>query len=453
MARYRRLAAALLYVAAWLGTAAANVDPDRACIDCIDPQLLARLPNELRYQRMTVPDDLNGFVALRLAASTLVERPEGMSREPPSDGWIRSNRVAFELLDDAIYAPGFQLPLWDVNASWHPYRTLALLKLARARWRIAHGDIDGAVQDITDTFTLSQRMLAGDPVVLTYLVSMAIEKFALSGMREIVADSDVAGQRLGSLVEILQVVDPCAAYALALRVELTTVVLPDMVGGDLSSSDARIERILAWAPNGTKCRKRHKCMSELRRELRVRPDTFDPSDTVDIAGQLVAAEIKNCRVPPQIRDEWRNGIIDPCDVLDRKLAAQLGFEAGRDEASTACSVGTARTNPVGRSLLRMTAYGYYPTRVEAERNATMVLLAARHHEIKTGRLPDTLSELVDGGYLRAIPRDPYADTPLSYSAVRRSLWSVGEDRLDQDGTATEGDAHSGDLVWTIPPAH
>jgi hypothetical protein len=73
--------------------------------------------------------------------------------------------------------------------------------------------------------------------------------------------------------------------------------------------------------------------------------------------------------------------------------------------------------------------------VKALHEATIAVLALRRWQIDKGEYPETLDQLIDTGYLKVLPSDPYSDGPLRYE--RRGddfvLYSVGEDFTDDGG--------------------
>lgn len=80
------------------------------------------------------------------------------------------------------------------------------------------------------------------------------------------------------------------------------------------------------------------------------------------------------------------------------------------------------------------AVGNTCARHVAQRDMTDCLLALRRYELKQGKLPDTLAELVPD-YLPAVPNDAYDGQPLRYLITPEStcVYSIGEDRVDNGG--------------------
>jgi hypothetical protein len=67
-----------------------------------------------------------------------------------------------------------------------------------------------------------------------------------------------------------------------------------------------------------------------------------------------------------------------------------------------------------------------------EVSATSLILALRAFELETGELPSSLTALVPR-YLDAVPSDAFDGQPLRYSREQRKIWSVGSNRVDDQG--------------------
>jgi len=87
--------------------------------------------------------------------------------------------------------------------------------------------------------------------------------------------------------------------------------------------------------------------------------------------------------------------------------------------------------------------------------AVLTILTLHRYRIEQGQYPPDLKQLVDDGYLREVPRDPYAPGPLSYARTDSGfvLYSWGRDRKDDGGhRVTDTDNEVGDTVfWPVGP--
>lgn len=74
-------------------------------------------------------------------------------------------------------------------------------------------------------------------------------------------------------------------------------------------------------------------------------------------------------------------------------------------------------------------------RRKALHEATVTVLALRRWRLEKGKYPESLSELVAGGYLKALPQDPYSDGPLVYRREGDDfiLYSVSGNFADDGG--------------------
>jgi hypothetical protein len=79
--------------------------------------------------------------------------------------------------------------------------------------------------------------------------------------------------------------------------------------------------------------------------------------------------------------------------------------------------------------------GQIAWRLKLGREALLTVLAVMRYEKEKGRYPAGLGELVQGGYLKKLPMDPYSDGPLVYRKTEKGflLYSVGLNLKDDDG--------------------
>jgi general secretion pathway protein G len=74
-------------------------------------------------------------------------------------------------------------------------------------------------------------------------------------------------------------------------------------------------------------------------------------------------------------------------------------------------------------------------RMKTGRQALLTVLAIMRYEKEKGRYPASLVELVEAGYLKELPRDPFSDKPLVYKKADDNfiLYSVGPNFTDDGG--------------------
>jgi len=99
-------------------------------------------------------------------------------------------------------------------------------------------------------------------------------------------------------------------------------------------------------------------------------------------------------------------------------------------------------------------------RMKTGRQALLTVLAVMRYEKEKGQYPASLDELVEAGYLKELPMDPYSDGPLIYRRTNGGflLYSFGMDLKDDGGKLGLGSrgtprmwADNGDWVfWPVP---
>jgi len=99
-------------------------------------------------------------------------------------------------------------------------------------------------------------------------------------------------------------------------------------------------------------------------------------------------------------------------------------------------------------------------RMKTGRQALLTVLAIMRYEREKGQYPADLNELVEAGYLKKLPIDPYSDGPLIYRRTNGGflLYSFGMDFTDDGGKLGLGSrgtprmwADNGDWVfWPVP---
>ncbi len=99
-------------------------------------------------------------------------------------------------------------------------------------------------------------------------------------------------------------------------------------------------------------------------------------------------------------------------------------------------------------------------RSQALGSALVATIAALRYEKDEGAWPDSLQQLVEQGYLRQVPMDPYSDGPLVYRPVASgfTLYSLGRDFDDDGGTPDPHNAEGrdgDDVFWKpgVTPTH
>ncbi|MCK4998331.1 MAG: hypothetical protein KAS23_02310 [Anaerohalosphaera sp.] len=92
--------------------------------------------------------------------------------------------------------------------------------------------------------------------------------------------------------------------------------------------------------------------------------------------------------------------------------------------------------------------------IECEHYATAAVLAIFRYKSDHETFPETLVKLVETGYLKSLPMDPYSDGPLVYGRTENGfvLYSLGADFDDDNGKGEHNwRSKDGDYVfWPVP---
>jgi len=130
------------------------------------------------------------------------------------------------------------------------------------------------------------------------------------------------------------------------------------------------------------------------------------------------------RLSPYQRRE--QGLDDRVDEFLETLVSMRSLRGGRHVLLTMLLPAISRAGEVA-------------FRAKANHEAMITVLALRRWQLDKGKCPESLQTLVDAGYLKALPQDPYSDGPLKYAKRGDDfiLYSVGADFTDNGGTPTE----------------
>jgi hypothetical protein len=78
---------------------------------------------------------------------------------------------------------------------------------------------------------------------------------------------------------------------------------------------------------------------------------------------------------------------------------------------------------------------------KASHEATMAILVIQRWRLEKDGYPATLDELIEAGYLKELPKDPYSDKPIIYKKTGDNfvLYSIGRNFEDDGGKVFEKD--------------
>ena len=304
------------------------------------------------------------------------------------------------------------------------HKSMAGKLRTRSAARVAAGDTAGAAEDI-DTILRLAELTGEDPVLIGYLVRVAIQSSAFS------AFWDGTSQHAWSDTQLA---------AFQRRFE------------GLKQRDSLVQAFRGERLFGKTC-------FELMREGRLNPETLDAMDGGGDGfsggampkAWLLQNQAYHSRVMDQVVDALQR-----CDP-ERGIAAKGSIWETERISQTVFDTAGRRFHPY-RILTHMLLPALAKVHAKADRSLTTSRLAItvaglERHRLATGRYPKALGDLVPR-WVPAVPLDPMDGQPLRYRLNADgtfTLYSVGPNHDDDHGVFES--QQSQDLDWVWPPNH
>lgn len=378
---------------------------------------------DLGVTRKTIAAADNGFTHLQTAAAQLwwpEDLKEQLNDLARGTNWnaelattvLSNNAAALISLAPALAAPEFQVPEYRFSeeveylSSW---KALANLTAVKIHSEFKAGQEREALARTVDLVRLGNRMQAGNGPIIDYLVGNAVKQIALTTLRQLTAETRLNFNELSVLATNLpHVALNYAALTNALKAEyqaqkqFATDLREGKVPGQNDIPVARIALLPIYSVRKT---------------------------------QISFAQ------------------------HTRKLlsAIQLPYNEARLVATNS-RPGTAKLmlsgNAIGEIIYSMSAPIAESTvrRKSSEHvqiEVTATFLALKAYQLKHGRLPAKLSELVPQ-FLPAVPMDDFDGKPLRYDPERKILYSVSTNCQDDGGVQKDSRKPEPDWVFAIP---
>jgi hypothetical protein len=322
---------------------------------------------------------------------------------------ISHNKEALELIQQALACPQWQRakPVgFDDLAGDEVFTTLHAARMLSVRsWALAReGKDEAALEQAIDTVRMGRGMEQSKGLLVSFLVGLTVRNIGLQTTRSLLKTSTVPPDRLKALADQLgSCVDNSQALADTYRVEYEwgqTV---------LDESIKKGEGIVATGQGTTPLQMKewggltgYGFLYRPNETRRLFVDAFRPA--VEAAGKPYS-EVHL----PDARKEIEGNLVQ------RVL----------------------RGNVVGRSMYAImwpATFGALEQkcRSKTEAGVTQALIALKAFKAKTGRLPQSLDELVPE-YLPSVPLDNFDGKPIRYSPAKKVLYTVGKDLKDEGG--------------------
>ena len=352
--------------------------------------------------------------------------------------WINDNKEAFDFLiegtrkahywavyqrtETALIEGGiFDDSLKDLSG----YRQVARALNWRSRYKAYKGDVESALDDCVSLVKFGRHQ-QGKGLLIEQLVGVAIENRAHGSISMIVEEVDVPADTLKNLQE--QVQTEFARPHDVINLDGEKAFLYDYIQRSFTDDGKGSGRMLArGAPLAVGDWKtglwRFATLSYPdRREVTAKVDQY-----YELAEQLL--------------DET------PLQLERTDESEKLGEIAGKSFLMKILA-------PAHDRIVNIC------WRVKTHRIAVLTMLALARYEKEKSEYPESLDVLVELGYLKETPNDPYSDSSLVYKKTDESfiLYSFGENLSDDGGRVARRDdgrikpwASEGDWIfWPVP---
>lgn len=454
-----------------------------ACAAAPSATGLPEVPEELRYQRISIPDEENAVTDWLKATPLLVplEGPAkamvrvawtpGAKPPPPEEwapvaAWVKQQADVLRLIEDGLRKPKAQWPLRRPEVfemGLNVVRLGATARLATACMADRDGIPANSVDLILGTVKLAQMTADGEGALIHYLVGHSVRSLAHQAAQRLAAEPHPPAVELRRLLTGLPSLnDEPEVYARVLRVEFCDYVVKPMDALEVANQWTEAARTDAATMNLL-------VPAELQRAHAVfltpslvasHPLPYDHAAAVRACIPNYLRYLRNVQnpwpdqeEPPHDADETLVAFLEDAeDVL--KAVEGEPLPLNREAADRARTAYNEFKNPVGRlfeakpDVVDFSARRVFQARVERE--ATRTLIALRIHHLEHGNWPARLDELVEAKLLPTLPIDAFSGKPLHFDRQRLLIWSIGDDGEDNKGRSpAESRWQQDDPVWPV----
>lgn len=377
----------------------AKIDIDRAI------ELLDYDSDEILYPEVIAmwPEDMNG-VELQASQKYLADNADVIKaiRDAANKPyfWVDYESIQFgeRLLSEVIAEVVFQkesddYDIYEMGADW---RRLARTMLLNVRFDLYNGQIDQAVNDCLAVHKMSS-FFEGQRLLLDQLVGFAIESLSRETIFEIFNRVEITEAQLLNIAEHLKEIAKKDRCTIDLTGEKAMCLdLIQRVFTDNGKGDGRMlfNGFVFLDEDRRSFIKGFLLMNYPRKKEVIK----EVERLYNQANRLI-----NLRPLQQLKQQLK---ITSSSSFMLKLEADL--LEGLHELNW---------------------------RVQTRNLAFVTIVAIKRYELETGRLPDSLGQLVEFGYMDALPMDPFSDGSLGYKIIEDDfvLYSVGMDFEDDGG--------------------
>jgi hypothetical protein len=467
---------------------------------CVDPTVVHR------YQ--PIDPNANAWSLWKQAGQAYVEQPrddafdadlESFSNRPESltsearnriTTWIEQNEACRKLIDQGIACGGFESPqaamsvLLDYSMDDRMMmRSLASAKATQAQACLNRRDFAAALDESFDVLKIAEMLVRSECMNVDYLIAQCIQGIGIHSTYQVATSPGVSNHLACMAIDRLASakigVELCNQSH---RVEFCRYVVPWIAAFPVAAGPTELAKCFVLGPFGAATERSSEIETEYRRSIRQtailiegHPHPFDKEATVRTASSLVAQVIEDSyqpnskRVQDDLKSLGQELAAWPADVSpDTWLLAGMKYgEPGdpkRPRKPTDRELRRAQRklrsidNVLGKMLLA-SHVSFTPAWIssvnQARLEAARLRIALRLYQKQFGRLPESLVELVQSGFLPGVPADPYDGNRFRYSPERCTIWCVGQ-HGNNDGVIPENSEETGffediEMTWRIAP--
>jgi membrane protease YdiL (CAAX protease family) len=391
-----------------------------------------------------IADD-NARLAYERAAALLAERPKELTNADlttwPADlpdakvrilrDWLEANEKALAEFEAGAkcryYCPSYGEPV-DSDPMLGPLGTFAFGTIARAQVRAVDHDMAGCKADVLTCYCLGAHLQGPKPLI-DQLVGFAVKTLTAESTLKIMAKGPVDSAFLTGLQSELEAIYRERPAPISFKAErlisydLVQRTFTDDGGGkghiprgslrSIADPPPALRR-LGISPEGDS-----KTWKKLERK-----QTMELIDSVYTKLDSIAP-----RTPAEMHQ-----VVGNLEEYLNKLTAENPFVS-------ACTP----------SFARAYVLAYHS---QADEDALVVVTSLLRYRLEVGDLPDNLNALVDKGYLKELPADPFSGSAFVYKKAGGDflLYSLGPDFDDDGGRPIRhgDDFQDGDIVfWPV----
>jgi dsDNA-binding SOS-regulon protein len=296
-----------------------------------------------------------------------------------------------------------------------PIRDIAYALCWRAWLNAQSNDFNSAFQDIETCYRLG-RHYRGEKILVEQLVGMAIKGRTLQTVRQMLDTFKIDSIALAGFQQRLQnLIDgdnfkPDISLEKLITYDEIQRSFTDSRFGPSHLYPKRIMEISGLRNANPK----HEPMVDLILTLELSHDIlFSPNKTETIANINAFYELfneKSSKTPARLKAEGINIDFQTSQIVNNNVFLRILMPA------------LARVNIIG-----------FRNKIDAE--STTLIIALVRYKQDTGAFPESLDKLVEKGYIKQVPVDPFSDKPIAYRKTDNNflLYSWGENLKDDDG--------------------